>query len=389
VPDPVIHWFRRDLRLDDNTALSAALRSDDLVLPVFIIDDAIVGHQIGEHRLRFLRTALVDLDAQLRQRGSRLLVRRGDAPRELNRLADEATAWGAYLNRDYTPYARQRDTRATRGLQMTGVVTQTFDDLLLVSPHATLDADGLPAPDFDSFSARWLERVDLDPEPAAGAGKLAPADGIPDSIPDWPESIAPGLAQPSPWPGATPRSAQERLDHFMSQHLAAYSPGGQSDDGTSRLSAALKFGTISVREVARAALRRAAADERCRPGAERFVSQLCRRDYAHHVLHARPELLRSWSPVGAADGSDHAAAEAVAAWREGRMDRAALDQGMRRLVEEGWVPDSTRRELAAALVGDVGASPQPGIRHFARHLVDFDVACDALGWAEAAAAARG
>ena len=99
-----------------------------------------------------------------------LLVRRGDAPRELNRLAEEATAWGAYLNRDYTPYARQRDTRATRGLQMTGVVTQTFDDLLLVSPHATLDSDGLPAPDFESFTARWLERFDLDPVPAAGAG---------------------------------------------------------------------------------------------------------------------------------------------------------------------------------------------------------------------------
>src|ERR1700694_36159 len=102
--DSVIHWFRRDLRLDDNTALDAALRSGDPVLPVFIIDDAIVGHAIGDHRLRFLRTALVDLDVQLRRRGSGLVVRRGDAARELTRLAEEAESWGVYYNRDHTPY---------------------------------------------------------------------------------------------------------------------------------------------------------------------------------------------------------------------------------------------------------------------------------------------
>jgi deoxyribodipyrimidine photo-lyase len=387
VADTVIHWFRRDLRLDDNTAFSAALRSGDRVLPVFIIDDAIVGHGIGEHRLRFLRTALVDLDAQLQDRGSRLLVRRGDAPRELNRIAEEVTAWGAYLNRDYTPYGRQRDTRATRGLQMTGVVTQTFDDLLLVSPHATLDADGLPAADFDGFRERWLERLDLDPAPASIAGQLVPAAEMPDTIPDWPESIAPGLERPSEWPGATPRSAHERLGHFISDHLAGYPPsgevfGGERVEGTSRLSAALKFGTISVREVARAALRRAAADETCRSGAEHFISRLSRRDYAHHLLHARPDLLRTWGFEG--DGEAAETVAGIAAWAEGRTGRAGLDDGMRRMIEDGWVPESVRRELASALVTDIGASPRVGARHFARHLVDFDVACDLLGWLEVA-----
>ena len=390
MPDTVIHWFRRDLRLDDNSAFSAALRSEDQVLPVFIIDDAIVGHHVGAHRLRFLRTALVDLDAQLQRRGSRLLVRRGDAPRELNRIADEATAWGAYLNRDYTPYARQRDTRATRGLQMTGVVTQTFDDLLLVSPHATLDADGLPAPDFDTFSSRWLERFDLDPAPPATTGPLVPAAEMPESIPDWPESIAPGLLSPSGWPGATPRSAQERLDDFISNLLAGYPPSREeADQGTSRLSAALKFGTISVRDVARAALRRAAADESCRSGAERFLSRLCRRDYAHHLLHARPDLVRSWPPPAAGGEPDPGPATALAAWCEGRTGRADLDVGMRRLVDDGWASDSARSELASALVRDIGASPAAGIRHFAGHLVDFDVACDLLGWLEVAGVVPG
>jgi deoxyribodipyrimidine photo-lyase len=389
VPETVIHWFRRDLRLDDNTAFSAALRSEDQVLPVFIIDDVIVGHEIGEHRLRFLRTALVDLDAQLQRRGSRLLVRRGVAPRELNRIAEEANAWGAYLNRDYTPYARQRDARATRGLQMTGVVTQTFDDLLLVSPHATLDADGLPAPNFDGFSSRWLERFDLDPAPQAATGPLVPAAEMPESIPDWPESIAPGLSSPSAWPGATPRSAQERLGDFISDRLAGYPPSREeAERGTSRLSAALKFGTISVRDVARAALRRAAADEGCRPGAEQFLSRLCRRDYAHHLLHARPDLVRSWPALAPGSERDRGTAAALAAWCEGRSGQADLDAGMRRLVDDGWAPDSIRSRLATALL-DLGGGPRAGMRHFARHLVDFDVASDLLGWLEAAGFVRG
>src|SRR6202171_6185352 len=199
--DSVIHWFRRDLRLEDNTAFDAALRSGDLVLPVFIIDDAIVGRAIGEHRLRFLRTALVDLDAQLQRRGSRLVVRRGDAPRELNRIAEEAETWGVYYNRDHTPYARGRDTRATRGLQMTGVVTQTFDDLLLVPPHGTLDAEGNVAGTFSAFSRRWFQQLDVSPGPPAhSARRVDPARG-----PPRPRSPAGGVRPRPPPPPPPPR----------------------------------------------------------------------------------------------------------------------------------------------------------------------------------------
>ena len=113
----VIHWFRRDLRLRDNLALEAALRTGVPVIPVFILDDRILAQPtMGERRLQFLRTALEDLDAQLQARGSRLLVLHSTDPaRELNRLAEEVGAWALYFNRDYTPYARWRDTRATRG----------------------------------------------------------------------------------------------------------------------------------------------------------------------------------------------------------------------------------------------------------------------------------
>ncbi|MDP9326441.1 MAG: deoxyribodipyrimidine photo-lyase, partial [Candidatus Dormibacteraeota bacterium] len=250
--DRVIHWFRRDLRLEDNTALHHALLSGNPVVPVFIVDDYILRQgTAGEHRLRFLRTALADLDKSLKERGSGLVVRNGDAARELNRLAEETECWAVYFNRDHTPYARQRDSRATRGLQLTGVVTQVFDDLLLVPPPALMDEDGGVPLTFDAFSQRWFAVLDIDPEPyddPAEASFMSAAEQ-PAGIDGWEEILAPGLHEPSPWPGATPAAAQERLRHFAADSLAGYERGRErpaEEDGTSRLSAALKFGTLSV-----------------------------------------------------------------------------------------------------------------------------------------------
>jgi deoxyribodipyrimidine photo-lyase len=384
--DSVIHWFRRDLRLDDNTALDAGLRSGDVVLPVFIIDDAILGHAIGEHRLRFLRTALVDLDAELQRRGSRLVVRRGDAARELNRIAEEAEAWGVYYNRDHTPYARGRDTRATRGLQMTGVVTQTFDDLLLVPPHGTVDSEGNVAATFGAFSRRWFQQLDVSPRPPASpAGRLMPFSDTPDPIRDWPESLAPGLSAPSGWPGATAASARIRLENFVAGSLAGYQRSRDvlAGEATSRLSAALKFGTISVREVARSVLQRAAADEMSRDGSERFIRELSWREYAHHLLHRRPDLLArpyrepAWpAPAVPGDGVE----TRLQAWQGGRTGLPVVDAGMRQLDAEGWIHNRVRMIVASVLSHHLGLDFRLGERHFMRRLVDADIASNDLGW---------
>ena len=158
----------------------------------------------------------------------------------------------------------------------------------------------------------------------------------------WPEAIGPGLSQPSPWPGATPRSAQERLEDFISKHLAGYAAAG--DEQTSRLSAALKFGTISVRDVARAPSGAPPPTRAAGAGAERFVSQLCRRDYAHHLLHRQARLgVAASRQRPRRIGCDHR--RGGAAWGEARdAGRSRLDEGMpSRLPNDGWAPDSVRR----------------------------------------------
>ena len=293
----VIHWFRRDLRLEDNSALGHALRSGDPVLPVFILDEAILGHDIQPSRLVVLRTALEDLDRRIAERGSRLLVRRGDAARELNRVAEEANAWGVYLNRDHTPYARQRDARATRGLQMTGVVTQTFDDLMLVSPQVMLDPDGLPPIEFGDFSRLWLEQLDLEPEPPAAAEGAFVVDDAPESIDVWADSLAPRSADAAGLPGATPASARRDLEDLLGR-LPLYRDRLEGVEDGAAVFSALALGTISVREVARAVLAKASADEPSRPGAEAFILDLCHREHAYHLLHAYPEVLRAPGPDG-------------------------------------------------------------------------------------------
>ncbi|MDQ6747353.1 MAG: DNA photolyase family protein [Candidatus Dormibacteraeota bacterium] len=387
----VIHWFRRDLRLADNLALEGALRTGVPVVPVFILDDRILRQPtMGGRRLQFLSTALLDVDEQLRSLGSRLLVLRSeDPPRELNRLAEEVQAWALYFNRDYTPYARWRDTRATRGMQMTGVVTMPMDDLLLVSPLQTIDEnDHLPTT-FSAFSRRWFAALDLQPPGPAAEGAFMPAGALPDGAPGWQDLLAPQLAGASVWPGATPASADQRVKDFVERGLPTYQTSRDvpaDEDGSSRLSAALKFGTISVRRLARAVIGQAARDPAAQPSAERFITELAWREFAHHLLFNRPQLTREplHSPAWAAAAPPPAGAPGAKvrfdAWVAGRTGVPMVDAGMRQLLEEGWMPNRVRMVTASFLGHQLGGDWRAGQRHFARHLVDHDLASNLMGW---------
>jgi deoxyribodipyrimidine photo-lyase len=283
---PVIHWFRRDLRLEDNTALNNALMSEDPVVPLFILDDYILDHDIEPGRLAALHAALLDLDARLRDRGSRLLVRRGDAAREMNHVAEETEAWGVYFNRDYTPYARQRDTRATRGLQMTGVVTQVFDDALLVPPFALDDQQGEALRNFEVFAERWLAALDVDPEPLADppGALLAPASTVPDSVPDWQLR----LPDPAGHQAATAGGSRDSLRAFVAEALVGFDAPDLEAPETASLAEAMRIGTLSPRDAARGALRRGAADARSRPAVETFFRALAQREFVVHRRFADP-----------------------------------------------------------------------------------------------------
>ncbi|HEV3232803.1 MAG TPA: FAD-binding domain-containing protein [Candidatus Dormibacteraeota bacterium] len=379
----VIHWFRRDLRLYDNSALTAALDSGDPVLPVFLLDRVLLARPtVGERRRRFLRTALRDLDRQLRARGGRLLVLgTEDVARELNRLAHDSGAWAVYFNRDYTPYGRERDTRTTRGMQMTGIVTMAFDDLDLVAPYRTLDEEGRLPATFEDYFRRWLDVLDLPsspPEPNAAAG-FTPFGEVPASTAGWEPEL---LADPtdSTWPGASRPLALGRLDAFAFTALAGYGEGpALAPEATSRLSAALKFGTLSVREVARGVIELGGHRPDAAEGIERYLMALARRDFAHHLLFADP------APARPGAGTEGGGA-AFDAWAEGRSGLPLADAAMRHLAAEGWIPEPARAAAAVALVQVLGVPWPRGADHFMRHLVDAEVAANAIAWRAVAGA---
>ncbi|GAC1335047.1 MAG: deoxyribodipyrimidine photo-lyase [Candidatus Dormibacteria bacterium] len=381
----MIHWFRRDLRLSDNLALEAALRTGVPVVPVFILDARLLNQPtMGARRLQFLRTALEDLDAHLRAMGSGLLVVHSNDPaRELNRIAEEVGAWALFFNRDYTPYARWRDTRATRGMQMTGVVTMPMDDLLLVPPLATAGEDEHFPVGFGPFSRRWFAALDLEPEPAPAGGSFMAAGDLPVATPGWARMLAPDLPAPSAWPGATPASAEDRLMAFVNSGVATYAEGRDfpgRPGGTSQLSAALKFGTISVRRVARTVIARGAREPGAQPSAERYILELAWREFAHHLLFHRPGLLREALREPAWMAERTPVPGGLEAWMGGQTGIPLVDAGMRQLATEGWVHNRVRMVVASFLAHQLGADWRAGERHFARHLVDADVASNDLGW---------
>ena len=200
----------------------------------------------------------------------------------------------------------------------------------------------------------------------------------------WPR----GWPSRPPWPGATPAAAQERLRRFAADALAGYDRSRDlpaDTDGTSRLSAALKLGTLSVRDAARAALRRAAADARARTGGERFIRQLAWRDYAAHLLQAHPDLLRRplrqppWA-AGAAGLTPEAERARLQAWVDGRTGLPLVDAGMRQLLGEGWMPDRVRMLSASLLAHQMGCDWRIGEQHFVGYLVDLDLASNDMGW---------
>ena len=378
----VIHWFRRDLRMIDNTALTAAAaRSEGDVLPVFIIDPALTGgRDVAKARLNFMVGCLRDLDAHLRQRGSRLLIRRGDPARILPDLARETGATRVSFNLDYTPLARRRDSRVIAALRASGLEVDAHRDAYIREPGDVLSGAGAPYTVFTPFKRAWLA-LPKDWSPATTAPALrAPADleseGLPDPDPDPPALPPPGE-----------RPAFARLRQFdRSGGLDAYAD--QRDrlaaDGTSRLSAHLRFGALSPRQAAQAALD--AGDSK---GAQTFLSELIWREFYAHVLFHFPHadqanFNHAYDALTWGSGDAAEDARRFAMWTQGRTGYPIVDAAMRQLAETGWMHNRARMITASFLTKDLHLDWRLGESFFMRTLIDGDPASNNGGWQWAA-----
>ncbi|MCS7080405.1 MAG: DNA photolyase family protein [Chloracidobacterium sp.] len=375
----IIHWFRRDLRLDDNTALLAAYAATDAVVPVFIFDDAILRRpDTGANRVAFLLDSLRALDADLRARGGRLIIRRGRPEDELARLVVETGAVAVYFNQDVEPFALARDARVKARLAGLCAV-EGFEDGGLTAPNAIKTKAGAPYTVFTPYKNAVLNQTIPRPRPAPAILKT-PADigGLP-----LPTLVELGFTTTVTLPPGGEGAAQTRLREFIHTSLHRYAAERDqlAANGTSGLSPYLRFGCLSPRRAywaARDAFPQGAA------GAEVWIAELIWRDFYRQILFHFPyvETGAFKRDYGELDWENNE--EWFDRWRTGRTGFPIVDAAMRQLLTTGWMHNRARMIVASFLTKDLLIDWRWGECHFMQHLVDGDLAANNGGWQWAA-----
>lgn len=388
---PIIHWFRRDLRLADNSALAAAAQAaGGALLPVFIFDPTLLrGRWTSPPRTAWLLANLHALAAELEAQGSRLTVRHGPPVAALVELVRSSGARAVYWNRDDSPYARERDRVATSELQALGIEVRSFKDGVIFERDEVLKPTGEPYTVFTPYARRWRERLATEPLPPPKPTPTLAA------LAEWPAAQPiPTLAElglPAssvPLPPAGTKAAMMRLHHFATAGLANYAT--QRDrlalPGTSRLSPDLRFGTLSVRLAMQTALAQLEGEPTTalHTSITRWVNELIWREFYTQILYHFPHVLhgafrRAYDLLPWAQN-----VEQFAAWQAGRTGYPVVDAAMCQLQQEGWMHNRARMLVASFLSKDLLLDWRWGERHFMHLLLDGDPANNNGGWQWAA-----
>jgi deoxyribodipyrimidine photo-lyase len=384
-------WFRRDLRAQDNAALHHALRNCAQVHCVFVLDREILDPlPRADRRVEFIRESLVSLDEDLRtlaaQEHAGLIVRHAVARQEIPRLALSLGVESVFANHDYEPQAIERDAIVRGALADEGIALHTYKDHVVFERDEILTANGTPYGVFTPYRNAWLKKVDpfylkpfpvqkhalalaQRPEPHRHPVPLLEAFGFePTNLTE--------LRLPTGAAGGQQLFNEflARMDHY---HETRDFPGIK---GPSYLGVHLRFGTVSIRQLAAAAHQRADAGSE---GARVWLGELIWRDFYAQVLAHFPHVVtRSYKPEYDAIHWEHGkhADQLFAAWCEGRTGYPIVDAAMAQLNQTGYMHNRLRMIAASFLVKDLGIDWRRGERYFAAHLNDYDLASNNGGW---------
>jgi len=379
-----IHWFRNDLRLRDNLALSELAERTDEWAALFVVDPEIIRRADGDApRLRFLFDSLRRLERDLGDRGIVLQIRRGRPESVLPLLMAKTGARVVSWNAAPTPMGRRRDERVSRGVENAGGrVIEVFDHTVFGSEEITTKSGG-PYRIYSAYRNEWWRQWERGPRRSAPRSKL-PRSSIPGldasenvELPSGPQSGAgPRL------PTGGERAANHRLKTFLSNKAHRYHLDRDTPalDGTSKLSPHLRFGTLSARRCFTLGLDAIESDPSRRAGVEKWLDELVWREFYHAVMANSPHVLsRSYRPEY--DQLDWSGSDAnFEAWCEGRTGYPFVDAGMRQLRKTGWMHNRVRMVVASFLTKDLLVDWRRGERFFAESLVDWDPASNNGGW---------
>ena len=351
---PLIHWFRRDLRLADNQALWAASQaSGGAVIPLFILDERLWKGRFGSAaRTAFLLANLRELDASLRKFASRLIVRRGDPLECLHQLLRESEATGVYWNRDYSPFAIERDSNIKADLREQGYEAKSFKDLVIFECNEILTGEGKPYTIYSPYARRWRTTLAEQGYQVAKVPSLKPVSEHLEAV-AIPSLEELGLPEPPPLPPSGEQSAQKLLAKFTETdqaRIAAYHEQRDfpAKEGTSRLSPHHRLGTLSVRQALAAAERQGDGK-----GSETWIGELIWREFYIQVLYHYPHVLKgAFKPeYDALEWENNQAL--FEAWQAGKTGYPIVDAAMRQLTSEACMHNRSRMIVASFLTKDL------------------------------------
>ncbi|MEK9939793.1 MAG: deoxyribodipyrimidine photo-lyase [Methylotenera sp.] len=380
-------WFRRDLRDYDHAALYYALKASKAVYCAFVFDTEILDLLTDKHdrRVEFIWESVNELKSALQAKGGDLIVLHGKARDEIPKLAKQLNVEAVFSNHDYEPSAIARDQCVESILQSQGIAFHHFKDQVIFEKDEVLSMSNKPYTVFTPYKNMWLKTVNdfyLKPYPV---------DLYTDNLAATPANISSDLISLEAMGFARTNLAQMRLPTGMSggkqlfdeflERIAFYKekrdfPGVK---GVSYLSVHLRFGTVSIRHLARSAMQVSGA------GAQGWLNELIWRDFYFQILHHQPYV---------ADGKAFKAefellqfpnnADYFKAWCEGKTGYPLVDAAMRQLNNTGFMHNRLRMVAASFLVKDLLIDWRWGERYFAEKLIDFDFSANNGGWQWAA-----
>ena len=359
-----IFWFRRDLRLEDNAGLYQALCSGKPVLPIFIFDEKILSKLENKYdkRVDFIHRTLTELRSELRKLGSDLLVFHGTPLEVYEKLTSDYAVKAVFTNHDYEPYAKERDRQIAELLNEDGASFQTFKDQCIFEKDEVLKDDGKPYTVYTPYSKKWKAKLN------AFYLKSYPTEKYFSNFLKFQADSFPSLEEMGfEKTDVSIPSADFELSIIKNYHNTRDIPSVQ---GTSRLSVHLRFGTISIRKLAKLALETN----------EKFLNELIWRDFYMMILWHFPHVLGgafrpAYDKIEWEHNEQH-----FEAWCKGETGYAIVDAGMRELNETGFMHNRVRMIVASFLTKHLLLDWRWGEAYFAEKLLDFELSSNNGGW---------
>ena len=356
-----IFWYRRDLRLEDNTGLFEALNENENILPIFIFDDSILDElPEDDARLNFIYESLSKINKQLNNHNASLQILKGQIDDVWEKLVTTYDIQKVYLNKDYEPYAIKRDQKIKEFLNSKGIEMKTFKDQVIFEEDEIVKADGNPYTVFTPYKRKWLENFTK-----VNLNLIANFDNFYKKIIDFPSLNQLGL-----------KNSPIRVKNYSLKNVSTYSETRNFPnlDSTSYLSPHLRFGTISVRQII----------TELKNKSETFLSELIWREFFMQIIFHFPHVITKnfrskydgiqW--VNNKEDYDN--------WCQGKTGYPLVDAGMRQLNETGYMHNRVRMVTAGFLCKHLLIDWRYGEAYFAKKLLDYELSSNNGNWQWAA-----